>query len=88
LVQEALTNVARHAGTTAATVTLTTGSGQLTAEITDRGCGFDPDAVLAKRDSLGLSGLRERVTLAGGRFELFSRVGQGTRIHAEFPLPP
>jgi signal transduction histidine kinase len=87
LVQEALTNVARHAGTTAATVTLTTGSGQLIAEITDRGRGFDPDAVLAKRDSLGLSGLRERVTLAGGRFELFSRVGQGTRIHAEFPLP-
>lgn len=86
VVQEALTNVARHAGTTAATVTLTTGDGRLIVEITDRGGGFDVDAVQATRDSLGLTGMSERVVLAGGQFEIFSRVGQGTRIHAEFPL--
>lgn len=88
VVQEALTNVARHAGTMAANVTLTTGDNQLLVEITDRGRGFDLDAVQARRDSLGLTGLCERVILAGGRFEIFSKTGQGTRIHAEFPLPP
>jgi signal transduction histidine kinase len=88
VVQEALTNVARHAGTTAATVTLAADGNQLIVEITDRGRGFDTEAVQARRDSLGLTGLCERVILAGGRPEIFSRVGQGTRIHAEFPLPP
>lgn len=87
VVQEALTNVARHAGTTTANVTVTTDANKLIVEITDRGRGFDPDAVQARRDSLGLTGLCERVILAGGRPEIFSRVGQGTRIHAEFPLP-
>ena len=88
VVQEALTNVARHAGTNAATVTLTAGGTKLIVEITDRGRGFDVDAVQARRDSLGLTGLCERVILAGGRPEIFSRLGQGTRIQAEFPLPP
>jgi signal transduction histidine kinase len=86
VVQEALTNVARHAGANAANVTVTTDGNKLIVEITDRGRGFDLDAVQARRDSLGLTGLCERVILAGGRTEIFSRVGQGTRIHAEFPL--
>ena len=86
-VQEALTNVARHSGATAANVTLTSGGGKLLVEITDRGRGFDVEAKLAARDSLGLIGQRERVSLAGGSMELFSRAGQGTRLHAEFPLP-
>jgi signal transduction histidine kinase len=88
VVQEALTNVARHAGTEAANVTLATDGNKLLVEITDRGRGFDVEAVQARRDSLGLTGLCERVVLAGGRTEIFSRVGQGTRIHAEFPLTP
>jgi signal transduction histidine kinase len=86
LVQEALTNVARHSGAKAATITLTHGGGRLIAEITDRGRGFDAEARLAARDSVGLTGLRERVMLAGGQLEIFSRVGQGTQLHAEFPL--
>jgi signal transduction histidine kinase len=87
IVQEALTNVARHSGASEATVTLTSGEKSLHVEISDRGRGFDLESRLAARDSLGLSGLRERVVLANGRLEIFSRVGQGTRIHAEFPLP-
>lgn len=87
-VQEALTNVARHSGAKTATVTLTHGGGLVMAEVTDRGQGFDTEARTTKRDSLGLTGLRERVALAGGHFEIFSRIGQGTRLHAEFPLPP
>ncbi|MBI2496889.1 MAG: response regulator [Opitutae bacterium] len=88
VVQEALTNVARHSGAKTAAVTLTHGGGRLIAEVTDRGRGFDAEARLAARDSVGLAGLRERVALVGGQFGIFSRVGQGTQLHAEFPLPP
>ncbi len=87
MVQEALTNVARHAGATAAVVTVTADDTALQVEISDRGRGFDAAAALARHDSLGLAGLAERVRLAGGEFELFSQAGQGTRLHAEFKLP-
>jgi signal transduction histidine kinase len=88
VVQEALTNVARHASASAAVVTVTADDSALQVEITDRGRGFDPAAALQRRDSLGLAGLVERVRLAGGELELFSRPGQGTRVHAEFTLRP
>ncbi len=94
IVQEALTNVARHAGVNEASVTVTHSAAtdgadsgaKLLVDIVDRGHGFDLDAVLASRSSIGLTSLTERVTLAGGTVEIFSRRGQGTRIHAEFPL--
>ena len=41
---------------------------------------------IASRNSIGLTSLTERVSLAGGTVEIFSRISQGTRIHAEFPL--
>jgi signal transduction histidine kinase len=88
MVQEALTNVARHSGASAAVVTLTADDTALQVEIADRGRGFDTKAALARNDSLGLAGLAERVRLAGGRLEVFSCAGQGTRLHAEFPLQP
>ena len=88
MVQEALTNVARHSGATAAVVTVTADDTALQVEISDRGRGFDAAAALARHDSLGLAGLAERVRLAGGQFELFSQAGQGTRLHAEFALRP
>ncbi len=88
IVQEALTNVARHARGVETNITvILAGDGNLIVEISDRGPGFDVERALAKRNSLGLAGLVERVQLAGGRIEIFSRVGQGTRLHAEFPLP-
>jgi signal transduction histidine kinase len=88
MVQEALTNVARHSGATAAVVTVTADDRALQVEVADRGRGFDAAAALNRRDSLGLAGLIERVHLAGGQFELFSNPGQGTRLHAEFSLLP
>jgi signal transduction histidine kinase len=88
LVQEALTNVARHSGSTEASVTIAADETAMHVEIADRGRGFDAVAALARRDSLGLAGLAERVHLAGGRFEIFSQPGQGTRLHAEFELTP
>jgi signal transduction histidine kinase len=87
ITQEALTNVARHAQSTTASVTITTNDQHLLVEISDRGRGFELAPVLARRDAIGLAGLRERVNLAGGRLEIFSQPGQGTRLHAEFPLP-
>ena len=88
IVQEALTNVARHARGADTTVTVMLSEDRhLIVEVGDRGPGFDVERALAKRDSLGLAGLVERVQLAGGRIEIVSRVGQGTRIHAELPLP-
>ena len=87
MVQEALTNVARHSGASAAFVTVSADDTALQVEIADRGRGCDATAALASRDSLGLAGIAERVTLAGGRFEMFSQPGQGTRLHAEFALP-
>jgi signal transduction histidine kinase len=86
IVQEALTNIARHSGASAAVVTVAADDRSLHVEISDRGRGFDTAAALAKHNSIGLAGLAERVNLAGGTLELFSRAGQGTRIHAEFPL--
>jgi signal transduction histidine kinase len=86
MIQEALTNVARHAGAPSAVVTVAADDQSLHVEISDRGRGFDTAAALAKHNSIGLAGLAERVHLAGGSLELFSRAGQGTRIHAEFPL--
>lgn len=88
MVQEALTNVARHSGARAAVVTVAADDAALHLEIADRGCGFDPAAARAKHNSLGLAGLAERVHLAGGNLELVSQPGQGTRIHAEFNLQP
>jgi signal transduction histidine kinase len=87
ITQEALTNIARHAGCKNANVTITHDTESLLLEISDRGRGFDLAPILARRDSLGLAGLRERVQLAGGKLEIVSRPGEGTRLHTEFPLP-
>lgn len=86
MVQEALTNIARHSGASSAVVTVTADDVALQVEVADRGRGFDATTALARRDSLGLAGLAERVRLAGGQFEIFSQPGQGTRLHAEFPF--
>lgn len=88
MVQEALTNVARHSGANAAVVTVTADDHALQVEIADRGRGFDAAAALARHDSLGLAGIAERVHLAGGHLDVVSRPGQGTRLHAEFSLQP
>ena len=84
IVQEALTNVARHAGARAVTVRAWDGDGTLTVQVDDDGAGFDRALIGAGRG--GLSGMRERALLLGGRFEVESAPGRGTRITAELPL--
>ncbi len=85
IVQEALTNIARHAQTDSADVSLFVDRDVLVVQIEDHGRGFD----LAARDgsrSIGLVGMRERALLAGGRLQIVSTPGDGTQILAELPI--
>jgi len=82
VVQEALTNVARHANVHEATVRVWTDQDTLAIEVADHGRGFDLDSVVA-RETSGLTGMRERATLAGGQLQIESRPGKGTRLLAE-----
>ena len=86
IVQEALTNVARHAGVDSVNVDAWADDGILGVSITDQGTGFDVDAVLANGITGGLAGLRERAMLLGGRLAVESRPGAGTRLIAKLPL--
>jgi signal transduction histidine kinase len=86
IVQEALTNVARHAVGQEATVRLWASEDCLSVQIEDRGKGFEPEAVFAAHTSGGLSGMRERAELLGGRMTVESTPGVGTLVTAELPL--
>jgi two-component system, NarL family, sensor histidine kinase UhpB len=87
IVQEALTNIARYAKVDEANIEIVADGDRLSVEITDRGAGFDPEKLLANA-STGLSGMRERAHLLGGRLTVETTPGKGTRLSAELPLPP
>jgi signal transduction histidine kinase len=80
VVSEALTNVAKHAAATAASVALSERDGELAIEIVDDGAG---GADLAR--GTGLRGLAERVAAIGGRLEIESGPGRGTLVRARLP---
>jgi signal transduction histidine kinase len=86
IVQEALTNIARHAKAPEAIVSLWTDHSTLYVQIQDHGIGFDPESVQASRPCTGLAGIRERVALLNGCFTLESVPGVGTQLTAELPL--
>ena len=83
VVQEALTNVARHAQVDFATVQLHADDGVLTLVVRDAGRGFD---LAQPGHSSGLSGMRERVHLLGGTIDIDAMPGGGTVVTAELPL--
>jgi two-component system, NarL family, sensor kinase len=89
LVQEALTNAAKHAGAPAASVRLILESDRVVLRVEDEGAGFDPAPFLADdgdERGFGLRSMRDRVAFLGGRFEVRSAAGVGTSIEAELAL--
>jgi PAS domain S-box-containing protein len=89
IVQEALTNIVRHAGAKNISITLRSCNDQLQLSIKDDGAGFDPYAqsLPAFAGRVGLRGMRERALALGGRFEIKSSPSRGTVISAHFPGP-
>jgi signal transduction histidine kinase len=86
IVQEALTNVARHADVDKVTVRLWVEQDTLNVQVKDQGTGFNPEHALAAETSSGLVGMRERAVLLGGELTIESTPGAGTRLAAELPL--
>ncbi|HEV8646267.1 MAG TPA: ATP-binding protein [Burkholderiales bacterium] len=82
LVQECLTNVAKHAEATQVAVSMTRAAQDVRFSFSDNGKGFDPSQ---KRRGLGLVGLRERVEALAGHFELESAPGRGVHVKALIP---
>jgi len=87
IVQEALSNVVRHARATQAWVRIGHEAGRLVVAVEDDGRGFDPGNVTSTEGGgLGLFGMKERAGYIGGQVEVASTPGGGTRVRAEIPL--
>ena len=84
-VQEALTNIARHAGARHAWVTLQVQDGEILVEVEDDGRGIAPEE-LAKPRSLGLKGMRERISFLGGTLDIARAPRGGTRLRLRVPM--
>lgn len=90
ILQEALSNVYRHAGVQRAMVRLSNSHGWVRLEVIDQGRGFTPPPLTGpeateRGEHIGLRGMRERVSLVGGTFAIESAPGAGTRIIVEVP---
>ena len=89
LVQEALTNIGKHAEPTQVSISAREENGRLCLVIEDDGHGFDLSQV--DRDpnrGLGLAAMRERLYIVGGSLEIWSQKGQGTRLTFTIPILP
>jgi two-component system sensor histidine kinase DegS len=85
IVQEGLTNAAKHAEPSRASVLLTPKNGSVLLVLEDDGRGFD--TTNGKRAGLGLEGMRERVELLEGRLTIESSEDAGTTVVVEVPVP-
>lgn len=85
VLQEALSNATRHAAGTEVDVALSSSTGGVLLEVSDRGPGFDADAV--RTDALGVAGMRERAELLGGLFAIARRAdGPGSVVRLTLPI--
>jgi PAS domain S-box-containing protein len=82
VIQEALTNARRHSGAREISVSLRTDGGDLVAEVSDDGRGFEPDI----RSGVGMGSMRERAVLIDGELEVESEPERGTRVRLRVPL--
>ncbi|MAU12509.1 MAG: hypothetical protein CL607_21990 [Anaerolineaceae bacterium] len=88
VVQEALTNIAKHAQAQHINVEIYREHSRINASVKDDGCGFNVNDLLKNSDrGLGLLGMQERVQLLGGTFQLESKPGQGTQLQIELTVP-
>jgi signal transduction histidine kinase len=85
MVQESLTNIARHAHAKKASILLEKRQRNIRVIVEDNGVGFDPGGVEYNQGSLGLQGIRERAQLFGGRLTIESQPGQGASLFIEIP---
>jgi signal transduction histidine kinase len=85
VVQEGLTNVARHAGATRVVVRLFRDDERVVVEVEDNGCGLDSSKPPGPR-SAGLVGMQERAEALGGEFRIHGTDGEGTRIVFAVPI--
>lgn len=90
IAQEALHNVVKHADARYAEIRLRTTADKVVLEVRDDGTGFDPATLpeMPGPGRYGLSGMRERAALLGGKLELESSRGRGTTVRLSIPLPP
>jgi signal transduction histidine kinase len=86
IVQEGLTNIRRHSQSDRAMIEVTELQDSITVQVRDWGIGFRPEVVDEK--SFGLRGIRERVRLLGGQFQLQSAPGKGTTLEVNLPTTP
>lgn len=87
IVQESLTNTARHANATAVRIRLTESENHIVLMVSDNGCGIGSRGS-GGTTSLGLLGMRERATMIGGAFEVSGKEGAGTTITVRVPVAP
>ena len=88
IVQESLTNVAQHAAATSVRVGLVYGTDGVSVIVEDDGRGFDLTAQDARPRGMGLAGLVQRAAQVGGRVQIASTPGWGTRIRSDLPYEP
>ncbi|NLW90823.1 MAG: hypothetical protein GXY34_04410 [Syntrophomonadaceae bacterium] len=86
LVQEAITNIKKHAGVRRAMVKIEDTGSYLTIVIKDDGCGFDLNADHSDKERYGIIGMKERVGLFGGELNIISSPGSGTQVIVKVPL--
>ena len=86
VVQEALTNVLKHAKAKRVSLILHRSVDQMSAVIEDDGLGFDPETALKANGRLGILGMRERLELVGGALTVESTLTKGTTVFARIPL--
>jgi signal transduction histidine kinase len=86
IIQEALTNVAKHSGATEASVSVSQKGSTAILSVRDNGIGFDLNRALLAPKGMGLLNIKERVDMLGGDFEIISHPRKGTKLNIQIPF--
>lgn len=85
VLQESVQNAIKHSGSTCIEVSLIGALNEIVLCVRDSGIGFDPEMAI-RGEGLGLTSMKERLKLVNGQLSIYSRVGEGTTVHAHVPL--